>query len=234
MSTPRTTGAPDDLDARPDPASPWAPGLRGVTVGMLLLVALNAFESLAVTTTMPAVVAALGGVELYAMAFAAPVASSVVGMVASGTWSDRRGPASPLVLGVGLFVAGLLVAGTAQAMGTVVAGRVVQGLGGGMLSVALYVVVARVYPAALQARVFAAFAAAWVLPSVVGPALAGFIADTVGWRWVFLGVPLLAVPALAVLRPALVRAGAAPPATDPTRLAGDAATSGARDTAPGG
>lgn len=187
-------------------SSPWEPGLRGVTVAMLLLVALNAFEALAVTTTMPAVVDALGGLELYAMAFAAPVASSVVGMVLAGIWSDRGGPGRALLVGVGLFVAGLLVAGTALAMPTVVAGRVVQGLGGGMLGVALYVLVARVFPANLQARVLAGFATAWVLPSVVGPALAGFVSDTVGWRWVFLGVPLLALPALLALRPALAAA----------------------------
>ncbi|MBX9244371.1 MFS transporter, partial [Actinotalea ferrariae] len=200
-ATPVLTAGPFD-----EATSPWARGLRTITVAMLLLVALNAFEALAVTTTMPTVVAALGGLELYAMAFAAPVASSVVGMVLSGTWSDRGGPGRALLTGVGLFVAGLVLAGTAQAMPTVVAGRVVQGLGGGMLSVALYVLVARVYPDRLQPRVFAAFAAAWVLPSVVGPALAGLVSDTVGWRWVFLGVPLLAVPALVALRPALAAA----------------------------
>lgn len=189
------------------PSSPWAPGLRGVTVAMLLLVALNAFEALAVTTTMPTVVDALGGLELYAMAFAAPVASSVVGMVLAGLWSDRRGPGGAVLAGVALFVAGLAVAGTAPAMAVVVAGRVVQGLGSGMVGVALYVLVARVYPDRLQARVFAAFAAAWVLPAVVGPALAGLVSDTLGWRWVFLGVPLLALPAVAALRPALTAGG---------------------------
>ncbi|WP_199425252.1 MFS transporter [Actinotalea solisilvae] len=204
------------------PTSPWAPGLRGVTVAMLLLVALNAFEALAVTTTMPTVVDALGGLELYAMAFAAPVASSVVGMVLAGMWSDRRGPGGAVLAGVALFVAGLAVAGTAPAMPFVVAGRVVQGLGSGMIGVALYVLVARVYPDRLQARVFAAFAAAWVLPAVVGPALAGLVSDTLGWRWVFLGVPLLALPAAVALRPALTAGGgpgdvvdAAPSDADP-------------------
>lgn len=197
-----------------DPAgvvSPWAPHLRLVTLGMVILIALNAFEALAVTTTMPAVVTALGGLELYALAFAAPVASGVVGMVLAGIWCDRRAPGPTVLSGVGLFVLGLGIAGTAPVMASVVTGRLVQGLGGGMLGVALYVVVARLYPDSAQPRVFAAFAAAWVLPSVVGPALAGAITEAVGWRWVFLSVPLLAAPALLVLGPALRSAGLAPP-----------------------
>jgi predicted MFS family arabinose efflux permease len=52
-----------------------------------------------------------------------------------------------------------------------------------------------------------------VVPAIVGPAVAGAIAESLGWRWVFLSVPLLAVPALALLRPTLRSAGPAPAAT---------------------
>jgi MFS family permease len=51
--------------------------------------------------------------------------------------------------------------------------------------------------------VFAAFSAGWVVPSLVGPAISGLIVQHLGWRWVFLGVPLLAIPAALLLRPAL-------------------------------
>ncbi len=183
--------------------SPFAPRYRSVTIGMVALVGLSAFEALAVTTAMPLVVDALGGLGLYAMAFAGPMASGLAGMVAGGTWSDRGGPVRPLMAGVALFVLGLVVAGAALAMPVVVVGRVVQGLGSGMLNVALYVLVARLFPDAVQPRLFAAFAAAWVLPAIVGPVIAGTIAETIGWRWVFLAVPLLAVPALLLMRPAL-------------------------------
>lgn len=179
---------------------PWARPVRVVTLGMVLLIVLNAFEAMAVTTAMPAVVDELGGLSLYGTAFAAPVAASVVGMVLAGLWSDRRSPAQPALVGTLLFVAGLVVVGTAGSMLTVVGGRLVQGLGGGMIGVALYVVVAQLYPDAVQPRVFSLFATAWVLPSVVGPALAGWVTETVGWRWVFLGVPLAALPALLTLR----------------------------------
>ena len=101
-------------------------------------------------------------------------------------------------------MAGLLLAGLATRMGLLVAGRLMQGLGAGAISVSLYVMVGRSYPEHLQPKVFAAFSAGWVLPSLVGPALSGLIVQHLGWRWVFLAVPLLAIPA-ALLRPALAR-----------------------------
>jgi MFS family permease len=180
-----------------------------VTVGACALVFLAAFESLAVTTVMPVVSRELGGAGLYALAFAGPLATGVIGMVGAGNWSDRRGPVGPLLASVAVFALGLLVAGTAGTMWAVVAGRLVQGLGGGAMTVALYVVVARVYPAVLHPRIFAAFSAAWVVPSLVGPFAAGLVAQLASWHWVFLGVVVLVLPALAMLFPALrgVRSG---------------------------
>ncbi|MEV7607561.1 MFS transporter [Paenarthrobacter sp. NPDC089322] len=173
------------------------------TVGACALVFLSAFESLAVTTIMPLVSRDLDGASLYALAFAGPLATGVVGMVGAGNWSDRRGPAAPLYASVALFVAGLLIAGTAGTMEMLVLGRLVQGLGGGAMTVALYVLVARVYPAALHPKIFAAFAASWVIPSLVGPFAAGIVAQLSSWHWVFLGVVGLVIPALLMVVPAV-------------------------------
>ncbi|GAA0898716.1 hypothetical protein GCM10009557_74160 [Virgisporangium ochraceum] len=136
---------------------------RALTVGMITLVTLVAFEAVAVTTAMPTVARALDGLALYALAFGGALAASVVGMVVAGAWGDARGPAGPTWAGVGLFVVGLAIAGTAPDMWVLVGGRVVQGFGGGLVVVALYVVVGRAYPAELHPRVFAAFAGATVV-----------------------------------------------------------------------
>jgi MFS family permease len=191
------------------------------TAGSWSLVFLAAFESLAVTTIMPVITADLHGRALYALAFSASLAAGVVGTVAAGSWSDRRGPATPLLVSIAVFTLGLAVAGAAPSMQIFVAGRFLQGLGAGGETVALYVLIAKVYPAHLHTRLFGAFAAAWVLPSLVGPFAAGLVADVLSWHWVFLGVIVLVAIATVMIVPAVrgVTAGSLtdePVAAEPT------------------
>ena len=177
----------------------WQSRYVWVTVGAVALIFLAATQALAVTTVMPVVSDDLDGHALYAVAFAGTLATSVIGMVAVGAWCDRGGVLAPLTTAVVLFVIGLVIAGLATSMPVLVAGRLVQGLGTGGQTVALYVVVARVYPASLHGKVFAAFSAAWVVPSLIGPFLAGAVAEFLHWRWVFLGVAALTVIAFAMV-----------------------------------
>ncbi|CUR62545.1 putative major facilitator superfamily (MFS) transporter [metagenome] len=178
-----------------------SPAYAATTIGLFSLIAFAAFESMAVTTIMPTVARSLDGFDHYALSFAAPFASGVVGMVAAGTWADRRGPLMPLVASLVTFSLGLVVCGTASTMEVFVLGRIVQGLGGGLLTVVAYVLVGLVYPQRLQAAIFAAFAAAWVLPALFGPGVAALVASTVGWRWVFLGIVALVAVAAALVTP---------------------------------
>ena len=198
----------------PARAQPRQPSIFGrefiwVTVGILALIFLAAFEALAVTTVMPTISAALDGGSLYALAFSGPLAVGVVGMVAAGNWADRTGPVPVVITAVALFVVGLVIAGTAASMPALIVGRLVHGLGGGALSVSLYVVVARVYPQRMHPVIFGAFAGAWVIPSLIGPFIAGVVVELTSWRWVFLGVVVLVLAALVMLRPGLVAVAAA-------------------------
>ena len=177
----------------------WHTRYVWVTIGAVALIFLAAMQSLAVTTVMPVVSADLDGDRLYAVAFAGTLATSVIGMVVVGAWCDRGGVLAPLTTAVALFVVGLVIAGVALTMPVLVAGRLVQGLGTGGQTVALYVVVARVYPGILHGRVFAAFSAAWVVPSLIGPFLAGAVTEFLHWRWVFLGVAALTVVAFVMV-----------------------------------
>ncbi|MEV8633511.1 MFS transporter [Streptosporangium sp. NPDC051023] len=177
----------------------FAERYRALTVGMVALIVLVAFEALAVATAMPVVGRALDGLALYALAFSGALAAGMVATVLGGRWADRRGPVAPLWTGVVAFAAGLVVAGVAPTMDVFILGRFVQGFGGGIFQVALYVLVSRVYPAAMHPKVFSIFAAGWVVPSMVGPAVAGVVVEQLGWRWVFLGVPMLVVPAALLL-----------------------------------
>jgi len=180
-----------------------SPAYLWTTIGSITLIFLGAFESLAVTTIMPTISRELDGEALYSLAFSSTLAAGVVGMVVAGGWADRRGPSRPLVAAMAVFVVGLVLSGTAVDMYVFIAGRLLQGLGSGAIIVALYVVVARIYPATLHPRIFGAFAAAWVLPSLIGPPVAGVVADTISWHWVFLGVGVLVLIAAAAIVPAL-------------------------------
>ncbi|MFF3322026.1 MFS transporter [Streptomyces sp. NPDC002889] len=214
---------PRDAEVTPPPADPHAPLLdgqaeggvlgkehRALTTGMVSVVLLIAFEATAVGTAMPVAARELHGIALYAFAFSAYFTTSLFGMVVAGQWSDRRGPLGAVAGGIGAFAAGLLMSGTASAMWVFVLGRAVQGLGGGLVIVALYVVVSRAYPQRLQPAIMAAFAASWVIPSVVGPLASGTITEHLGWRWVFVGIPALVVAPLALALPAIARTAAGP------------------------
>jgi MFS family permease len=178
----------------------WSPAYRRLTIGVVATVAFIAFEAMAVATAMPRAVRDLDGLPLYAWGFSAFFTASLFAMVLSGQLCDRRGPRLPLLIGAVTFTCGLLIAGTAVSMWPFVVGRAAQGLGGGMVVVAVYVAIARAYSERVRPRVFAALAAAWVIPSIVGPLVAGALADHVTWRLVFLGVaPLVALPVVLTL-----------------------------------
>lgn len=178
---------------------------RALTLGIVSVVLVIAFEATAVNTAMPVAAGELDGFGLYAFAFSGYFTTTLFALVVSGQWCDRSGPLRPLFTGIAVFGAGLLVAGAAPGMWIFVGGRALQGLGGGLVIVALYVVVGRAYPERLRPSVFAAFSAAWVLPSIVGPLVAGAVTQHIGWRWVFLAVPVLILLPLAVMGPALRR-----------------------------
>ncbi len=203
------------------PVSPtvgvFSPGYRRMTIGIVAVVFLIAFEAMAVATAMPVAARDLDGLPLFAWAFSAFLTTSLFTMVLSGEWSDRRGPTAPLTTGVAAFTVGLLISGGAVSMPVLILGRAVQGLGLGLVIVAIYVVVGRFYPEQMRPRAFSAMSSAWVLPSIVGPAVAGFLADSLSWRLVFLLVPPLVLPALWLIVPGLRQLPASSAAAEPTR-----------------
>lgn len=183
----------------------WTREHRVPTIGLVLVVTLIAFEFMGVATALPTLVADLHGGQLYAWPIAAFTAASAVGTVAGGRVCDRRGPAFPMLAGLVLFAAGLVIGGTAPTMLILLLGRVVQGLGSGAEVVAIYVVIAIVYPQRDRPAASALTASAWVVPSLVGPPVAGLVTQEFGWRWVFLGLVPLVVAGFALLIPVFRR-----------------------------
>jgi len=182
------------------PPGPLAREHRRTTLSVVAFITLVAFESMAVATAMPVAAAALGGVRSYGLAFSSFLTASLLGTVVAGPWGDARGPRAPLAAGAALFTAGQLTCALAPTFTVLLLGRLLAGAGGGLVVVALYVVVGAAFSDALRPKVFGYMSAAWVLPAVVGPALAGRMTLSLGWRSVFgVVVPLAVVVALVIL-----------------------------------
>ena len=196
---------------------PWAAERRLLTVALIGLVTAAAFEGMAVPTVLPALVDELGGLDLYGWAFAAFWLTNIIGITVAGTDVDRRGPARSLVVGSILFSTGMLISGVADGMPQVIVGRAVQGFGSGAIGSVVYATIARGYPPAATPRMIALTSSAWIVPGLVGPALAGAISDTIGWRWVFIGVIPAVLVMSAVLYPLARRMGAVQRTNEPAR-----------------
>jgi MFS family permease len=180
----------------------FGPRQRAVTVGLVLLISLIAFENMGVGTAMPALIADLGSVSSYGWPFLAFIATNVIGTVLGGRWSDAHGPKA-LLLGAPLvFGLGLLVAGTAGTLAQLLAGRVLQGLSAGAQGVVVYVLIALIYSPRARPAVFGLISAAWVVPSLVGPPISALVTERFSWHWVFLGLLPLVVVAFVLVLPA--------------------------------
>lgn len=185
MSDQRRSAAGDGL---------WSPSRRALTFGLVLVVTILASEALAVSTIMPIVTRDLGGIELYGWVFSGFFLGTLLGIVVAGILIDRGPLARPFLLGIGLFSIGLVIGGVAPSMDVLVGARVVQGLGAGAVPAVAYVAIGRALPERLRPRMFATLSTAWVVPGVLGPGLAGVVAESLHWRLVFLGLlPLVAV-----------------------------------------
>ena len=175
--------AHDDTDV----ASPRV-SQRALTIGLCATIVAIAFETISVATAMPVAARELDGLRYYAWAFSLFLIGMLFATVVCGRLSDRIGPAKPLLGGLVIFLAGLVVSGTAQHMAELLAGRLVQGLGSGTMNVAIFVCVAQAYSPTQRPKIFTYISTAWVLPSFVGPPAAAWLTNKLSWQWVFLAV----------------------------------------------
>ncbi|HSJ00129.1 MAG TPA: MFS transporter [Patescibacteria group bacterium] len=195
----------------------WAPDRRLLTAGLIGLVTAAAFEGMAVPTVLPAMVRELGGLDLYGWAFSAFWLTNIIGITLAGSDADRQGPARSLIVGTILFAGGMVVSGLADGMPAVIAGRAIQGFGSGAIGSVVYAAIARAYAPTARPRMIALVSSAWVVPGLVGPALAGFVADAASWRWVFLGIVVPVLVMGAAVYPQLASLGRVERTTQPAR-----------------
>lgn len=181
-----------------DIATGGAPGPRRgpVVAALMLAMALAALDSTIIATAVPQIVGDLGGFAVFSWLFAGYLLAVTVTLPVYGKLSDTFGRKPILITGIVLFVAGSLACAGAWDMASLIAFRVLQGLGGGALQGTVQTIAADLYPMKERPRIQARLSSVWAGSAVAGPALGGLLAAYAGWRWIFLvNVP---VGALAV------------------------------------
>lgn len=179
----------------------WLPALS-VLVGGVLLHSMNV---LMLATVLPSVVDDLGGATLMSWTSTAFLASSIVASACTGYLTSILGARTVFCAGALVFGVGALTCALAPSMAEVVAGRFVQGFGGGLLTAIAYVLVRSTFPESLWARGFSLMAGAWSLSILVGPLVGGLFAHHGNWRGAFFAVAAIAVALVPVALRALPR-----------------------------
>jgi MFS family permease len=178
---------------------------KSLVVGLCAGVLAIAFESMSVSTAMPAAAADLGQRELYAWVFSLFVIGMMSTTVVGGRIADRYGPVVPLYVGFAVFGVGLLVSGFAPTMAVLLLGRTLQGIGSGLINIGWAVVLAHAFESSERPKLMGLFSTCWVVPSFVGPPIAAWLTRTLSWHWVFFSVlPILVVASVLCARPLAV------------------------------
>lgn len=183
--------------------SPWAPEYRRLSIGIVALVSVFGFEGIAIGAVMPVAAADLNAISNYAVAFTSFTMASLLGMTFAGLWANKLGLARVVIFAVAALALGSVVAGFAPNLAVLTLGRSIQGFAMGIDLVTMYVVIGRMYPEALRAKAIGILAAAWVVPGLIGPGLAGLLVEVSSWRMTFWIVPLLLIGPIMLLIPEL-------------------------------
>jgi EmrB/QacA subfamily drug resistance transporter len=120
--------------------------------------------------------------------------SLAVVIPASGWLGDHFGGKRVLLAAIVIFTLASALCGTASSFGELVLFRVLQGVGGGMLTPVGMAMLFRVFPPAERVRASAILTIPTALAPAIGPVLGGVLVDDLSWRWVFfVNVPLGAI-----------------------------------------
>ncbi|UYM07637.1 MFS transporter [Solicola gregarius] len=189
------------------PASPggtWREllGRRYLATALVLAggVALHAVNIFLTTSLLPTAVGDIGGLELYAWTTTVFMVASVVSSMLVSRLLAARGAAGAYLSGLAPFVFGTLICAASPTMEVMLAGRAVQGFGGGLLAGLGYALIQSSLPKHLWARATALVSAMWGVGTLAGPAVGGAFAQFDAWRFAFVVLAVLGVAA-AVLAP---------------------------------
>jgi EmrB/QacA subfamily drug resistance transporter len=187
---------------RPDRATPPSapakdadgPSTRSVLLvfaGLMVAMLLASLDQTIFSTALPTIVGELNGVDHMLWVTTAYILASTIVMPVYGKLGDLVGRKWLFVAAIVLFLVGSVMGGLSDSMGTLIAGRAVQGLGGGGLMILALAIIADVVPARQRGKYQGIMGAVFAVSSVAGPLLGGYFTDGPGWRWAFwMNIPL--------------------------------------------
>ena len=217
-TTPPSTSAPLPPRAPappPDPASPERPrvGWREVLTRehlprllvLCLAIWLHAANTMLAATTMPEAVGDIGGLRLISWAFALYLMGSIVAATAVSAFVAGHGLRRTMLVATLVYTLGCVICASAPVMSALLAGRTVQGLGGGALVALVYVAQDRFFPNRLVPRIVACLSVVWMMSALCGPLIGGAFATAGLWRFAFWSFALQGLVLAAVVHPMLAR-----------------------------
>ncbi|MGD6815872.1 MDR family MFS transporter [Metabacillus sp. 84] len=160
---------------------------KKVTIMIAIMAAMlfAALNQTIVGTALPKIVAELGGFEYYSWVFTIFMLTSSITAVLVGKLSDIYGRKPFILIGIGVFMAGSLMAGFSETMIQLVIFRGIQGFGGGMIMSTSFTAVGDLFSPRERGRWQGLLSSVFGLASVFGPTLGGWIVDNANWQWVF-------------------------------------------------
>ena len=161
---------------------------------------LNAADSLITATIMPSVGRSLGGYPYFGWATAGYLLGSVLAGASSGVLALRFGLRSATAAAALLYAAGCALSAVAPEIFSFLAGRILQGIGGGWVVGLCSVAIGLLFANRLLPRVYSAISSVWGIAVLVGPLLGGLFADAGSWRAVFWAFAVQGVAVAAAAR----------------------------------
>ena len=187
---PETTGGPASAPAAMSQRQVLE-ALSGLLLGMFVAI----LASTVVSTSLPKIIGDLGGGESsYTWVVTSTLLATTVSTPVWGKLADLFNRKLLIQLSLVIFVLGSALAGFSQNPGTLIAFRVLQGLGAGGLTALSQIILADIISPRERGKYSGYFGAVMAVGTVGGPLIGGLLTDTLGWRWnFFVGVPFAVI-----------------------------------------